>query len=125
MLAAVNMRAKLRSLLAKLAVGGERKHLKAAAVGQYRPLPAVEAVQPARLFDNVKAGTQVEVVSIAEDNLGVDVVPQFADMHRLNRPLGAYGHENGRFDAAVRRSDNTRPRFRGTVCMYGFIFHHF
>ena len=45
-------------------------HLVAAAVGQDRPLPAHEPVQPAELRDPLRARTQHQMIGVAEDDVG-------------------------------------------------------
>lgn len=95
------MRAEFGSLLGELAVVGERKHLKAAAVGEQRACPPVEFVETAGFGDYLHAGTQIEVVGVAEYYLGVDVVGKFMLMHTLNRAEGAHRHENGGGNFAV------------------------
>ena len=47
----------------------EREDLEAARVGQDRPVPAHEPVQPAELGDQLVAGPEVQVVGVAEQDL--------------------------------------------------------
>ena len=46
----------------------EREDLEAARIGEDRPVPARERVQPAELLDHVLAGPEVQVVGVAEDD---------------------------------------------------------
>ena len=48
---------------------GEREDLEAAGVGDQRPLPAHEAVQPAGGGDPLRPGRDEQVVGVAEDQL--------------------------------------------------------
>ncbi len=48
----------------------EREDLETARVGEDRPVPAHEPVQPAELRDQCVAGAEVQVVGIAEQDLG-------------------------------------------------------
>ena len=89
------MRSELASLLAQLAYAGEREHLEAAGVGEYGAVPRVEAVQAARLAQGVETGAQVEVVGVAQDNLGFHLLPQLAEVHTLHAAACAHGHEDG------------------------------
>ena len=50
----------------------EAEHLVAAAVGQDRPRPADEAVQAAGARDEIVARPQVQVIGVAEDDLGAE-----------------------------------------------------
>src|SRR5262245_6978111 len=45
----------------------QAEDLEAAAVGEHRPLPAGEAMQPAHVADDGLAGTEMEMVAVAED----------------------------------------------------------
>ena len=47
----------------------QREDLEAARVGQDRPVPAHEPVQPAELGDQLVAGPEVQVVGVAEHDL--------------------------------------------------------
>ena len=107
--AAVQMGLELHAVLGELAQLGQREHLKSAAVGQYRAIPVHEAVQPARLGDQILAGAQVQMIGVGEDNLRADLL-QFVGRHGFDRGLRAHRHEDGRFDHAVRRVQPSTPR---------------
>ena len=51
---------------------GEAEHLVAAAVGEDRSGPADEAVQPAAPRDQVVAGPQIQMIGVAEQDLGAE-----------------------------------------------------
>ena len=53
---------------------GKRENLEAAAVGEQRAFPTVEAVEATGSAEDVETGTQVEMVGVAEYYLGIDVV---------------------------------------------------
>ena len=91
------------AFLADLSRGRERIHLVASAVGEDRPVPADKTVQAAGFFQNVRAGTQVQVIGIAQDDLGVDVLSQFPLMHALDAAYRSHRHEDGGRDVPVRR----------------------
>ena len=57
-------------LLALLGQLGEAHHLIAAAVGQDRPLPAHEAMQPAQPRDPLRARAEHQMIGVAEDDVG-------------------------------------------------------
>ena len=101
MLAAVDVRAELGTLLAQLADAGEGEHLETTAVGQHRAVEAVELVQAARLLQHVEARTEVQVVGVAQNDLRLDVVLQLRQVHALDGAQGTYGHEDGSLDLPV------------------------
>ena len=68
-------------------------------------VPAVETVQAARLLQCVKAGAHIQMVRVAEDYLRLDVVFEFALVHRLDRSHRADGHENRGLDGSVGGGD--------------------
>lgn len=107
MLRSVDVRAEPGTLFGQLSVGRERKHLKTAAVGQNRAVPSVELVQTAGLFENLDAGAQIEMICIAENDLGLHILAQFALMHSLDTADCPYGHENRSADLAVVSRDQT------------------
>ena len=107
MLAAVDVGAELATLFREFANAREGKHLKAAAVGEHGAVETVELMQAAGLFYNVQAGSQVEVIGVAEDNLRLDVVSEFAQVHAFHAAERAHRHEDGRFNLAVVGFDDT------------------
>ena len=124
-LRAVDVRAEVAPLLAQLAAGGQREDLEAAAVGEHRPLPGREAVHAARLFDNLHAGTQVEVVGVGQNNLGVSLVAHIAVEEPLDGGGRTDGHENRRANHAVvgRELAGTGPR-SGVPVLKGKLHAH-
>ena len=95
------MAAEMGALFGEFSVRAEREYLKTAAVGENRSLPAVELVQAAGLFYDFHAGAQIQVVGVAEYNLGIDFVAQFVRMHAFDSAYGAYRHEDRRFNRAM------------------------
>ena len=96
------MRAEDGGVVGDLARRGEAVDLEAAAVGEDRAVPAHEAVQAAHLGDEVVAGPQGEVIGVAEDHAGAGRF-ELVGRQPLDGRLGADGHEDRRFDDAVRR----------------------
>src|SRR6267154_870652 len=70
--AAIDMTLKLDAIFIDFAEALEGKDLKAARVGQQRPLPRHELVQAAELRDDVLARADVEVVRVREYDLRAD-----------------------------------------------------
>ena len=98
---AVDMALEGTSLGSQAAYLREREHLEAAAVGKYRPVPGLEAVETAGGTQGVQAGAQVQVVGVAQDDLGPDVVHEVAVVHPLDGTDRPDGHEYGSMYVAV------------------------
>ena len=104
-LAAIDVAAERHALFGDLAAVGQAEHLVAAAVRQNRSLPIHEFVQPARSLQHLGAGAEVQMVSIAQDDLRADVVAQIPLRYRFDRTRGSNWHENRRLDDPVVRCD--------------------
>ena len=79
----------------------QRKHLIATAVGQYGAVPAVETVQSAGVFQYLQSGAQVQVVGIAENDLGFDIFTHILDVYGFDGAYCAYRHENRGLNVAM------------------------
>ena len=87
---------------------GQRPHLKAAGIGQDRPRPVHEFVQPAQSSNPFRPRAQHQVIGVGENALGAG----FGDRvrrHRLDRSGGADGHERWRVDGPMRRQQAAGP----------------
>lgn len=93
----------------------QRPDLETAGVGQDRPVPAHELVQTAQFFDDVCAGAQHQVVGVAEDNAGIDVVGEIGRGQALDRRLRADRHEDRCFHDAVGQRDAAATGVSGLV----------
>src|SRR4051794_12427499 len=87
----------------------EAEHLVAAAVGEDRPPPAREPVEPAEPPNQRVARPQVEVIGVAEDDLRAGVLEVLV-RQRLDGTLRAHRHERGRVDRTVRGLEAPAPR---------------
>ena len=98
---AVEVRLEARALLVNRAARRKAEHLVAAAVGENRPRPADEAVKSAVAGDQIVARPQIEVIRVAEEDLGAESleIPMGQTFHGA---LRADRHECRRLDAAVR-----------------------
>src|SRR5688572_12341470 len=92
----------------------EAKDLKAAAVRKDWPRPIDEFVQAASLLDDFQSRANVEMIGVAENNLRAHL-DQFARVERFDAALRTHGHEHGRFDHTVFRSQPTKARLRLSV----------
>src|SRR2546428_11642289 len=112
---AVEVRAKMRALLVDCPPRREAEDLVAAAVGEDGLGPANERVKAAAARDQIVAGTQIEVIRVAEQNLDAEVL-EVAMRDGLHRALRADGHERRRLDFAVRRRHHASSRAAVGVC---------
>src|SRR5262249_51531533 len=110
---AVYVRLKLHAFFREFPKGGEAEDLKAAAIGQNSAIPGHELMQTAKLIDQQVGRTQIEMISIAENNPCAEFFQHLLGQS-LNRTLCTDRHKGRRFDNSV-RSGNTpgsRQRFR-------------
>ena len=103
----VDVRPEPRPFFCQLAVGRQRKHLKASAVGKNRALPAVELVETSGFFKNLDSGTEIEMIGVSKDNLSLDIIAEFMLMNRLHTSESADRHENRSPDFSVVCGDDT------------------
>ena len=102
----VQVRSKLGAVVGDAPAPGQAEHLIAAAVGQDRPVPPDEAMESARPRDERVAGSEIEMVGVAEDDLGAEPlaeVVQIAMRDALDGSLRSDRHEGRRLHDAVRR----------------------
>src|SRR5262245_54728188 len=97
----------------------QAEHLEAAAIGEDGPGPVDESMQPAGLGDNVQAGPDIEMISVAEDDLRAHLL-QFAWIEGLDAALGSHRHEDGRVDHPARRGQPAQSRARGGIGLEQF-----
>lgn len=85
----------------------QRINLVAATVGQNGFVPAIKAVQTTRLLKNFYARSQVQMVSIAQNDLSANIFFQFPLMYSFYGADRADGHKYGGFYHAMRRFNAT------------------
>ena len=78
----------------------EREDLEAPRVGDDRPLPAHEPVQPAEALDQLTAGSQVQVEGVAEDHLEAECQDLLGNKS-AHAGRARERHERGRSDRPV------------------------
>ena len=101
---AVDMRLEGHAVLLDTAELRQRHDLIAAGVGKDWPVPAHEAVQPAKLGDALGAGPQHEMIGVGEDDVGAGGAHRLRQ-HGLDGGRGADRHEGRRADDPARRRD--------------------
>ena len=92
------------ALLGDLAQLGKAEHLKPAAVGQNGTVPLGELVQPAHIRHQLVAGTQMQVVGVAQHDLRADVLEIQRRKPALDGGGGGNVLEGGGLHSTVYRS---------------------
>src|SRR5437899_1482354 len=105
----VERRAELDAVVAALAELGQAEDLEDAGVGEDRAVPAHEAVQAAEVAHDVRTRAEQQVVGVTEDDLRAGGLEVFG-RERLDRRLGANGHEDRRVHHAVRGGEPAAAR---------------
>ena len=85
----------------------QRKNLETTRVSEHGTVPLHEFVQAAHVADKFVTGTQVEMIGVAQNKRGVDVL-EMLRRESLDRRLRADGREDRRDEVAVRRGENPR-----------------
>src|SRR5690554_743635 len=106
---AVDVRLKGGPLFPEFASVTQRKNLKAATIGQYGLIPPIKTVQATGLAQDLQAGAQIKVISIAQDNLGPYGGLQIAHLNTLNRTNRTHRHKNRRLNTAMIGRNFTGP----------------
>src|SRR3970040_1611666 len=96
------MRLEVRPVLGDPAALREAEYLKAAAIGQDGPLPSDESMQAAPPSNELVAGTKIEMVGVAQDDLGSGLL-HIPEQGSLDRTLRPHGHERRCVDDAPGR----------------------
>ena len=119
----VDVRTETAPFLGDFTALGQRKDLKTAAIGQYRPLPPAETVQTAGPFEDFGARPQVQVIGIPQNDLRAHLPLQVAVENALDASDRSYGHKNRRFDRPVTGRDYPGARRTVRIGMYEFKIH--
>lgn len=121
----VNVGCEFTSLLRKLTDRGKGKNLEAAAVSEDGPVPILESVKAAGLKESIQARSQVQVISVSEDNLSAYVLLQVPVIYSLHGTNRTYRHEDGGTDVSVSGGKRSRPCGGGTVTGFYDEFGHY
>ena len=111
----VEMRSEVRPVLVDRPPRGEAEHLIPAAVGQDRLRPADEPVEPAPAGDEIVAGPQIQVIGVAQQDLGADRF-EIAVRDAFHGALRPDRHERRRLDVAVGGGHDAAARAAVRVC---------
>ncbi len=108
-LGTINRRGEVHPLLLDLAHGTQTEYLKAAGVGQNRPLPLHEIVQVTVPADHLGPRAQPQMEGIAENDLRTDRL-DIARQHALHRTVGTHRHKGRRLDHPAGEGQPTTAR---------------
>jgi hypothetical protein len=97
------------AFFAHLAQRVQAEDLKAAGVGEHGVRPGDEAVQAAHAANQLMTGAQIEVVSVAEDDLRVQLFEQVLG-NGFDGARGADRHEGRGLDESMRQGQGRPPR---------------
>lgn len=84
----------------------KREDLEATRIGKHGTRPLHELVQATQVTDEFIAGTQIEMIGVAQHERGVDVLEMFG-RERFDRGLRADRRKDRREQVAVRRGEDT------------------
>ena len=89
------------SFFGDFAAVGKGENLKSATIGQNGAVPSVKLMQSAGGTQCIKSRTQIKMIGVAENDLGVDIFSQFVHVDGFHASYCAYRHEDGGRDVAV------------------------
>ena len=118
----VYVRIEAAAVLRDLAHLGEREDLETAGVGEYRAVPAHEAVKPACCGYDLWPGTKQKMIRVAQNHLRAEL-DKIARAEGLDGSKSADVHEDRRFDDAMRGSKASKSRLRARILCYDLETH--
>ena len=102
-IAPVYMGTEINAFLFDFAQVCQRKHLKPAGIGQYRPLPCHKFMQSAQFFYQHIPRAHMQVVGIGQLHLRADAHQIFGGHGTFNCPAGSYVHKYRGLDIPMHR----------------------
>ena len=119
----VQVGGKIDALLPDFPQTGQREDLKAAGIGQNRPVPGHELMQPSKIVNNLVTGPQMQVVGVGKLHLTADVFQIGRAEGALDGPLSADIHKHRRLDRAVGagKYSTARPSFRFQQLKHNYL----
>ena len=82
-------------------------------------------MKSAGIAQHFQSRTQIEVIGISEDDLGLDLLAQFGKVNPLHATHRSDRHENRCLDLAVVGGYNTGTGIAGLITMLNFERHSF
>ena len=117
------MATELTTLVAEFADACERKDLETTRIGEDGAIPRVELMEAARLAEDIETWAQIEVIGVAQNDLGLDLLTEFGEMHTFHTAHRTYWHEDGGENLAVVGGNHTSTGIGGIVAMFYFESH--
>ncbi len=111
MLGPIEVRTENHTVIGDFAEIGQAKHLKAAGIGEDRPRPGHETMQPAQAPDPFVARPKIKMISVAKQDLNAKLAERLL-RQSLHRALRPDRHERRRVDHAMRCCETPQPRAR-------------
>src|SRR5258708_10621685 len=102
------MRAKCHTFFRNFPQLAKTENLKTTRVGQDRPWPRHEPVQPTELADLINPRTKIKVIGVPQQNFDAQLL-QHILRHAFHRSLRSDGHEYWSFDRSMRRKQPASP----------------
>ena len=84
----------------------------------------LKLMQATGLVKGVQTGSQIQMIGVAQNNLGLDIQFQIPVIHALHRAHRSHWHKDGSEDFPVVRGDDSRAGGGGRVCCYALEFEH-
>ena len=94
MLGTINMRTELYTFFTHLADTRQGEYLKSTTVGQHRTIKAIEFMQPASLFNHIQSWSQIQMISISQNNLRLNIILYFMQMNPFHCTQCTNRHED-------------------------------
>ena len=118
MITSIDMRFKFYSFFFNFSVCRQRIHLITSAICEYISIPIHKFMNSPSFFQNGGLRTQIQMIGIPKDNVGVYFILQFALMHPFNGGNGTNRHKNRGFNSTMVEGDCTGSRL--TIYILGF-----
>ena len=119
----IDMAAEFATFFLQFADACKREYLETARVCQNRAIPCVELMQTACLAQDVQSRAQIQVISIAQNNLCLHLFAQFCEMHTFHATHRSYGHKDGSLYLSVVCGNQSCAGTAIRVVMLYFKFH--
>ena len=124
MLGTVDVRTEFHTFFPHLTDTRQGKHLKTTTVCQHRAVKSVELVQSAGLFNHIQSRSQIQVIGIAQNNLGLNILFQLVQMDSLHRSQCSHRHKDRGFNLSMVGCYQSGPCIRLRIRMLQFKCHH-
>ena len=124
MLRAIDVTAEGDALLLQFAVRRKGEHLEASTIGENGTIPTVELVQATGSLNDVHAGTQIQVIGVAQNNLSLHLFLHLVHVHCLDGTYSAHRHKDGGKYVAVIGLNDTGTGFSVWICGLNLKFHN-